>query len=559
MTDLSRYILDPGPKPAMRGKRAVCSTDNAIVTETVLRTLADGGNAADAAIAGALVQAVVEPFMTNHTGTVSMLCYQAGSGRLHQLHSTGTFPPHLPPFRPTPSIPGGLGAMPPAACIPGFMPGLQAIHARFGSLPWHLLCADAVRWAEQGHPVSSFEYGNVCGELDFFTYFPEGRAFYLPNGFVTPVGGVFRSADMARTMRMVAEQGPGAMIEGEWAERFVAVARGLGWPISLSDMRANPPRWIEPVRFGHRKYEIVSLGAPEHQGTFLQLVLGILRHLGIADMTAGSADHLFSMAHALRLGLMLSGFIGDPLVAPYDMAALCDDAMHRSLARLIAGLRPHGDLTGHVRLTHAASARSDGHGLAGMPASRLRQTQPMGSCELSVVDADGNWVQLMNTLQSGGIPGMVVGGIPMVGSHASFAGISGHFDQRLVAGARMRSIVGHSFVLEDGKPIFGLGTPGNVYCTVPQVLTHLLDMGMSPEDAVDSPRILPLGEDGHLICEDRLRGETVTALARLGVGVSVMPPFDWHMGSFQMCFRDEAGALGSVADARRCGVAGGLP
>jgi gamma-glutamyltranspeptidase/glutathione hydrolase len=559
MTELSRYILDPGPKPSISGQSAVCSTDSAIVTETVLRTLADGGNAADGAIAGALVQAVVEPFMTNHTGTVSLLCYEARTGRLHQLHSTGTFPPHLPPFRPTPSIPGGLGAMPPAACIPGFMPGLCAIHERFGSLSWQRLCEDAVRWAEQGHPVSSFEYGNVLGELDFFTYFPEGRAFYLPNGFVTPVDGVFRSAEMAQTMRSVAEQGPGFMIEGEWAERFVSVARALGWPIELSDMSANPPRWIEPLRFDHGRHEIVSLSAPEHQGIFLCIVLGILRHLGIAQMQPGSADHLFSMAHALRLGLVFSGFNGDPVVAPYDVATLCDDSLHRSLARLIAGMRPTVDLTDHVRLTHAASTRSDGHGLAGMPASRLRQAQPMGSCELSVADADGNWVQLMNTLQSGGIPGMVIGGIPMVGSHASFAGVSGHFDQRLTPGARMRSIVGHSFVLQDSKPIFGLGTPGNVYCTVPQVITNLLDMGMSPEDAVDTPRLLPLGEDGHLVCEDRIEAETVAALARLGVGVSVMPPFDWHMGSFQMSFRDAGGRLGAVADPRRCGCVGGLP
>ena len=67
-----RYIVDQGPKPLARGK-AVASTGNAIVTETVMSVLAAGGNAADAAIAGALVQAAVEPHLTSHAGMVSFL------------------------------------------------------------------------------------------------------------------------------------------------------------------------------------------------------------------------------------------------------------------------------------------------------------------------------------------------------------------------------------------------------------------------------------------------------------------------------------------------------
>lgn len=168
-------------------------------------------------------------------------------------------------------------------------------------------------------------------------------------------------------------------------------------------------------------------------------------------------------------------------------------------------------------------------------------------------------MQLMNTLQSGGIPGMVIGGVPMVGSHATFAGVSGHFDIKLVPGARLRTIVGNTMIVRDGAVAYGFGTPGNVFCTIPQVIANLLDFGMSPEAAITAPRMLELGEDGALTIEDRISGEAVAGLVRLGVDVSVMPAFDWHMGSFQMCYRDPAsGALCAVADPRRCGVAGGL-
>ncbi|NPD70150.1 hypothetical protein HN018_22635 (plasmid) [Lichenicola cladoniae] len=551
-------MRNPGPKESVRGKRAVCSSDNAIVTETVLATLAAGGNAADAAIAGAMVQAAVEPFMTNHTGTVSLLYRAAATGRYHQLHSAGTFPPHLPPFRPTRKTDSGLGRMPPSACIPGFMPGLQAIHQRFGTLPWADLCQDAIRWAETGHPVSSFEYGALLGELDFTTYFPEGRRFYMPGGHMPTVGTLFGNAAMADTLRHVADEGPGYMIEGGWAAAFVATANRMGWPISMADMSANPPRWIEPLRFAHGRFEIVGLSAPEQQGVFLSMTLGILDHLGLRSMEHGSAEHLFAMGHALRLGLYFCGFLGDPAVGPYDTDQLRDGDFHRALARLIRGMRPAHDLANHVRLTESASFRSDGHGLPGIPSCEIQSRQPSGSCELSIVDADGNWLQMMNTLQSGGIPGMVVDGIPMIGSHATFAGVSGHFDIKLVEGARLRSIVGHSFILKEGAPLYGLGTPGNVYCTVPQVVSNLLDFGLSVEAAIEAPRILPLGEDNRLIIEDRVSAATVQGLARMGVGMSAMPAYDWHMGSFQMCFRDDAGFLGAAADPRRCGVADGL-
>src|ERR1700722_13753920 len=130
-TDLSRYIVNPGPKVPVSGLTAAVSTDSAIVTETMVNVLKSGGNAADAAIAGSLVQAAVEPFMTNHAGLVTFLYYEAKTGLIHQLDSLGAHPSGLAPFRPVPAGAGSYAAiMPPSAIIPGFMPGLQAIHRR---------------------------------------------------------------------------------------------------------------------------------------------------------------------------------------------------------------------------------------------------------------------------------------------------------------------------------------------------------------------------------------------------------------------------------------------
>ncbi len=152
-SDLSRYVVNPGPKAAVKGFKAAVTTDSSIVTETMVNVLRRGGNAADAGIAGCLVQAAVEPFMTNHAGLVTFLYYEAKTGRIHQLDSLGAFPSGLPPFKPVGTGHGPYAISPPSAIIPGFMPGMKEIHRRFGSQPWKGLCADAVRWAETGHVV----------------------------------------------------------------------------------------------------------------------------------------------------------------------------------------------------------------------------------------------------------------------------------------------------------------------------------------------------------------------------------------------------------------------
>jgi gamma-glutamyltranspeptidase/glutathione hydrolase len=138
-----------GPKPVVRGKKAVASSQHPIVTETMLDVLREGGTAADAGIAGCLVQATIQQEMTNHTGTVDFIFWEAKTGKAYELNSSGTLVSGLAPFRPLPPNLGVLiPAVPPCACIPGFMPGLKAIHERFASRPWGELCRDAVTWAE---------------------------------------------------------------------------------------------------------------------------------------------------------------------------------------------------------------------------------------------------------------------------------------------------------------------------------------------------------------------------------------------------------------------------
>ncbi len=558
--DLTRYLVNPGPRVPPSGLSAAVTTDSAIVTETMVKVLRAGGNAADAGIAGALVQAAVEPFMTNHAGLVTFLYFEAATGKLHQLDSLGAHPSGLPPFRPVPTGMGPYAYMAPSAIIPGFMPGLKAIHERFGSMAWADLCEDAVAWAQSGHPVSTFEYGVNIFVEKFITYFPEGRDFFQPDGFFPNVGDIFVPNGLAETLRGVQRDGPDYMITGPWAEAFVKKANAMGWKIKLEHMTETLPRWVEPTRFHHNEYEVVSLGPPQAQGFFTGVTMGILRHLGIRDMAPGSAEHWWAMGQALRQGARHWEYAQDDLVYDVPSEAVLDDGYHAHLAKLIRGSRPKVDLTEHIRLAGDAAEGDGFTGGAGRP--RLisdNEKQPTGSCEIAVVDQAGNWVQMMDTLQGSGIPGQVVGGVPMVGSHATFGHLMSPMDATLVKGAKGRCIIGNTLVLKNGRPVFSAGSPGNIHCTLPQVLTYLLDFKLDPYAAVDAPRMLPMSEARSVVIEDRLSAGVVEGLHKLGIRVGAAPAYDYHMGSFSVIAYDEqAGTLTAIADPRRCAVADGL-
>lgn len=550
-----------GPKAVVRGKRAVAASQHPIVTQTMLDVLKSGGNAVDAALAGAITQATVQIDMTNHTGTVTFLYWEAKSGKTYQLNSMGTLAPNLPPFRTYPAGIGGVAAGPPMACIPGFMPGVGAIHARFGSKPWKSLVEPAIPWAENGHRMDEFTRAVLEYELEGNTFFPAMRELYAPNGFTPSVGETWKNTALAKTLRRLADEGPEYFTKGDWGKHFVETANQLGWNIKQDDLSNNPPRWCEPMRWEYKGYEIVQLAPPERQGLFCNMVLGILKHLDIASLGhyTESAESLYYMAQAMRRAEFELGLLSDPEFFGVPMDVWTSDDYHAQLAKILRTARPKPgvDLTRHVELTSAKSnLQAFGWSMAG-PDPKPRK--PAGSCELTCVDEQGNWVQMMDTLQSGGIPGMVVDGVPMIGSHATFDMVDGIAGWLGLPGSRMRCVIGNTIVLKNGKPVLSMGTPGNVHCTIPQMLSSVLDYGKDPYEAAVLPRMLPMRDDFTVEIETRIPEHVLRDLVKMGAKLKPLPPYDFHMGSFQQAWRDPgSGLLSASSDPRRAGMAGGL-
>ncbi len=552
--DQMTSLLRQGKTSVVRDKKAVASSSHPMVTQVILDVMREGGNAADAAIAGSLFQAVVEPHMTNHAGSVNFLFWDAKEERAYQLNSLGTLVSGLPRFLPMPEH-----IDPRCACIPGFMPGLGAIYERFASRPWPELCQPAIEIAREGYTMYSFQYALLDSTWKQRSYFPSSRQMFTPEGFWPNVGDRVTNEPLAQTLEALAAEGPQYFTTGRWGRRFVERGNQLGWPIKIEDMTAIPPRWQEPFIYDHRGHQVIQSSPPEQTGIYSRYVLGVLRELGIETLGhyTESAESLYLVAHTLRWVGNELGLLHDPKLFEVPTKQWGSDAYHRIVAQILKGSQPRVDLTEHVELTAGERALL----AAEIPTSERGSGPGANSCELSIVDPQDNWVQMLHTGQSGGIPGVVVDGVPMNGSNAWAhlrdlrAGIIGW----TTGGGRIKSVTGNTLVLRDGKPWLGLGSPGWCKVGTALMLHNILDFDMDPYQASVLPRMFPLDDDYTLEIENRLPETVLAGMAQSGIQIKPLNTFFWEMGSFQISWRDrDTGRLSSSADPRRIGTADGF-
>ncbi len=538
-----------GPKHVARGRRAMVSSSHPAVTEVMLEVLRDGGNAMDAAVAGSLVQPVNEPHQTNHAGTVVTLFWDAEKEKAYFMDASAELPEGLAPFRPNPHSPAS------AACIPGFIPGLASMLERFGTKPWRYLAEPAVKAADEGPVINSWMYGCLHETLPSITYFPSGREFFTPEGFLVPIGERWKVPKLAKTLRRLADEGPEYFIKGDWARHMVEEANRIGWAVTMEHMASYEPVWLDPISFTFRDHEIIGIPPPQRGALYMGFIYGVLEEFDLASMGhyTESAETLALMAWAMSRAHLEKGLMHDPKFYDVPVDVLLSKDYHRLIARLWRGSRPRVDLTDFLMLTAGKSAI-----FAGLPPSK---TQVHDSCELSVVDEQGNWVEMMNTGNGGGVPGMVIDGIKCGGTTILAQEVTGtgRFGWVVEPGARTRHAIANTMVLDEGRPWLAIGSPGDCIFTVPQALLNILEFGMEPYPAVDAPRFWPLGEDGTLEMESRIPESVVRDLAKMGILVRPLGKYNWRMGSMQLVWRDrETGLLGGIADPRRLGRAGGL-
>jgi len=536
--------LEQGPKPTATGSSGVVSASHPLVVEAMADALRAGGSAADAVTTGVLLQTVVEPQMTSLAGGVGILSHDARTGAYTyldgELAHTRSGAPVARTWREYDVVQAALGdGDGRRIAVPGLVRALAEHHRRHGRLSWARCLAPAEEVARDGFAMYSFLYGETYLAQERLARYASGRAEFLPDGHVPPVGTRVRRPALAETLHALATDGPDHMAQGAWASAFVEAARSTGADLGIDELRDHGPVDAEPLTFRAFGATVRSAPLPATGGALVALVLRVAERCGV-DLLRDFRTDAAALAR-LRAVVGLAEHVSDLVAANAGgsteaLAAVLDDGAAAVLGDLA---RAVGVRRGPEQPTTPGPAA---------PATTRASASSVNTSHLVAVDAEGSSVSVTHSVCGTTFgTGLVVGGVN-VNSGNGFPGEVG------VRGGRVVSPFPPTMVSRtDAAPDIVTGSPGLAARAVAHVLLGRLGFGLSMTEAIDAPRFQGSGLDDTLHVEARVEPTVLDELTRTWrVPVSAVAPYHWHFGDVHTLERGEHGVTGH-ADPRRPG------
>jgi gamma-glutamyltranspeptidase / glutathione hydrolase len=220
--------------------------------------LAEGGSAADAAVAACLASCVAETVMTGLLGGGHALWWDGRDARL--LDCFVTVPTRLGELDHLP-VPFGEEvvhyAIGPGSCgVPGVPLGLDALWRAGGRLPWPRLCEPALRLARDGVEMPQ-AHAACLAMLSPVMTLGRGAELYAPGGRLLGDGDLLRQPGLAAALELLAGEGAASCYSGSLAEALLAVD---GVAVTREDLAAYEVRWEEPVTTRRDGYQVSTRG-----------------------------------------------------------------------------------------------------------------------------------------------------------------------------------------------------------------------------------------------------------------------------------------------------------
>ena len=282
------------------------------------QALERGGNAVDAAVAAAAMSWSAEPPLTGPCGGGFFLVRPA-RGRAPALLDAFTSIPgrDLPPGRRLTEVDEVLvpfdeqttqvfHAGPAACAVPGVVAGMAAVHGRYGSLPWRSLLLPAAEAADRGVATNAGQQRVFAAIEAILTRLPESRELFSPGGRFVEVGTVIRQAELARSIELLAERGPGELYTGGLARAMVADQERLGGRLTMADLAAYRPVWRRPLAGSFEGHALRTNCPPSSGGVLIAYMLAVLAAARPAG-EPGSAPALRALAETMRSAARLRG------------------------------------------------------------------------------------------------------------------------------------------------------------------------------------------------------------------------------------------------------------
>ncbi|MDO8985111.1 gamma-glutamyltransferase family protein [Cypionkella sp.] len=519
-----RDFQAPG-RSAIYASNGICATSHPLAAKVAVEVLEAGGNAVDAAIAGAVLLGICEPQMTGMGGDCFALIKPAGEERIVALNGSGRAPKA---YSAQAMRDRGLNAVPlrgvDPVTVPGAMDAFCRLSTDWGKLGLDRVLAPAIRYADEGVQVAprvAFDWAADGPDLT-----GDARKFYLLDGRVPKIGQVFRAPGQAEVLRRVAREGRAGFYEGEVAADMVASLQAMGGLHTLDDFAATACTYTDPIAGEYKGIELVE-HPPNGQGATAILMLNILKHFDLAAMEPFGTQRAHIEAEAAKLAYdARNRFIAE--AAPRLDHMLSPE----TAAKLAVLIDPKRAMASAAPLTEAVHK---------------------DTIYITVVDRDRMAVSLIYSIFWGFGAGIASQkfGINFQNRGAGFSLEAGHPNEAGGGKRPMHTII-PGMLRKNGKVIMPFGVMGGAYqpCGHARFVTNMVDYGLETQATIDAPRCFS-GAEGMQV-ESGYSAQVRAELAQLGHNVSLSPE---PIGGAQSILIDESGILIGASDARKDGCA----
>jgi gamma-glutamyltranspeptidase / glutathione hydrolase len=482
--------------PTATGRGGAAATVDVLATQAAVEALRDGANAVDAAVVAAGVLGVVEPFSCG-IGGGGFMVIRTTDGSVTTIDHRETAPAAM---RPDSFWEGGSPLAFNAARfsglsvgVPGTVRGWDVALRRYGTRTLGEALQPAVEVAREGFVVDQTFFFQTQGNVDFFDDITSTRALYLdPDGTPRDVGTVFRNPDLARTYERIAHLGANGFYRGAVADAMVEAVQNPPlapdanhvWRPGLmttSDVKAYVAPERAPTRIGYRGLDIYGMGPPSSGGSTDGEALNILEGFRLHRANRTQALHFFLEASRFSFADR-NAYLADSDFFDVPLTGLLSDGFAAERRALIDARQ--------AATSPVAPGNPYPYNTAGQAAATA--TTGGGTTHLTVSDRAGNVVSYTFTIESTGGNGVVVPGWGFLLNNelTDFNFDSLTHPNRVEGRKRPRSSMSPTIVLDDGRPLLALGSPGGsmIITTVLQILLDRLDLGATLPQAIAAPR-----------------------------------------------------------------------
>jgi gamma-glutamyltranspeptidase / glutathione hydrolase len=461
---------------------AALATAHPYATDAGEKILREGGNAFDAAVAITAALAVVEPYGSGLGGGGFWLLHRAEDGRQAMLDGREVAPSaaskNMYLDKNGDVIKGASINGPKAAGIPGVPAGLEYLAKRYGRLSLKETLAPAIKYAEEGFPVTE-RYRKLAGfRLKVMQSFPSTAAIFLQDNQIPNLGHQIIQKDLAETLKQIAKHGSTYFYTGGLASRMVQNIRYKGGIWSSQDLSGYRVIEREPVVSHYKKLRIISAPPPSSGGIVLAQALTMLEGFDLG--AAEDIERIHLVIEAMRRAYRdRAAYLGDSDFVHVPQKRLLDkdyleglavtiDPDHATPSEVLGDI-PISQQTG-TNTTHFSVIDKEGNRVA----ATLSINLPFGSAYV----IPGTGVLLNNEMDDFSAKAQVPNSYGLVGDQAN----------AIEAGKRPLSSMSPTFIESESR-VGILGTPGGSRI-ISMVLLGILDFaeGHLPNSWVAVPR-----------------------------------------------------------------------